>query len=48
MYSNAKDNESKYDPEIHHWELLKEWRNNNVRYRCIRDIKGYTFKADDE
>ena len=33
---------------MHHWELLKEWRNENVKYRSIRDIKGYTFRADDE
>lgn len=45
---DKNDSDVKYDPEKHHWELLREWRNGNVRYRCIRDIKGYTFRADDE
>ena len=33
---------------MQHWELLKNWRLDNVRYRCIRDIKGYSFKGEDE
>ena len=48
IVSDKNDSDAKYDPEKHHWELLREWRNGNVRYRCIRDIKGYTFRADDE
>ena len=48
LYKSAADGESKYDPESYHFEILRQWRNQNVKYMCIRDIKGYTFKAEDE
>lgn len=50
LYQQAADGETKYDAEHYHWEVLKQWRRdvNNVKYKCIRDIKGYSFKAEDE
>lgn len=48
LYKQAADGESKYDPESYHWDVLRQWRKENVKYMCIKDIQGYTFKAEDE
>lgn len=42
------DQETKYNPEKFHWEVLKEWRDHNVKYQCLSDIQGYYFRAEDE
>lgn len=48
MYDNARARVGKFDPEQRHWEMLKNWRNNNVKYNCLRDIERYKFKSEDE
>lgn len=48
LYKASAEADSKYDPEEYHWELLQEWRSENVKYNCLRDITGYVFRAVDE
>lgn len=48
LYTDTNETEVKYDPSSYHWQILRQWREKNVKYRCIRDIQGYTFKAEDE
>jgi len=31
-----------------HWEVLKEFKDGNVKYQCLKDIQGYRFRAEDE
>lgn len=48
LYETAADGEVSYDPNKFHWEILKEWRDANVKYQCKDDILGYRFKEEDE
>lgn len=45
MTANRED---KTDTEGNHWKLLKNWRTDNVRYKCLRVQQGYSFKGEDE
>ena len=38
IYDQANEGDSKYDPNTYHWQILKQWRESSVKYRCIRDI----------
>lgn len=48
LYATSTDENQKYCPEKYHWEILKEFRDNNMKYCCMKDIEGYKFKAEDE
>lgn len=43
----SKDAKDRYNPMDFHWKVLKEWRNDNVDYQCIDNIKPYSFKSQD-
>lgn len=48
MYQTANNAGAKFDPEKYHWEVLKNWRDENVKYTCLRNIERYKFKSEDE
>lgn len=37
-----------YKPQDFHWDILKEWKNENVKYFRMKNILQYQFKAEDE
>lgn len=54
-YSSVTAADTQYNPEDFLWEVLKLWRESNVKYQDMRDIGGYinadvssSFKTEDE
>lgn len=48
LYKESAEANSRFNPEKYHWSLLRQWREKNVQYHCLRDIQGYVFRAVDE
>lgn len=48
MFEKVADGSWKYDPENYYWEVLREFRDQNMKYNCLKHIKPYKFKYEDE